>query len=49
MAQPFGRECGLAVSLDDVGDAELIGLGRRGGKGQRDLAQPQLEQPVAAP
>src|SRR3546814_6829112 len=49
MAQPLGRERGCPVSFDDLGDAELVGLDRGGGEGQRDLAQPQLEQPVAAP
>jgi hypothetical protein len=38
-----------AVRLDELGDAALIGLGRGGGEGQRDLAKPQLEQAVAAP
>ena len=49
MAQPLGGEALAAVGLDQLGDAELVGLGRSGGEGQRDLAQPQLEQPVPAP
>ena len=33
---------------DNLGDGGLIGLGRRGGEGERDLAQAQLEQAIAA-
>src|SRR3990167_6918671 len=47
--QPLGRKAGLAPRLDDVGDGELVGLGRGGGEGQRDLPQPQLEEAVSAP
>ena len=35
-------------AASDLGDGGLIGLGRRGGEGERDLAQAQLEQAVAA-
>ena len=43
MAQPLGREGGCPVGFGDLGDAELVGLRRRGGERQRDLAQPQLQ------
>ncbi len=49
MAQPLGREGGRPMGLDQFGDAELVGFRGRGGEGQRDLAQAQLEQAVAAP
>ena len=49
MAQPFGGEPLAAVGLDQLGDAELVGLGRGGGEGERDFAQAKLEKPVAAP
>ena len=49
MPQPFGGEGGLAVGFDDVGDGDLVGFRRRGGEGQRHLAQPQLEQAVSPP
>src|SRR3546814_9453383 len=34
---------------DKLGDADLIGFGRGGAKGECDVAETQLEQPVAAP
>ena len=37
------------MGVESLGDAELVGLGRGGGEGQRDLAQAQFEQAVAAP
>jgi hypothetical protein len=49
MAQPFGRESGLPVGFDQFGDAELVGFRGRGGEGQRDLAQAQLEQAISPP
>src|SRR3546814_2007292 len=33
---------------DEFADADLVGLGRRGGEGERDLAEAQFEQPVSA-
>lgn len=47
MAQPSRREARRAMACDQVGDGALIGLGGRGAKGERDLAQPQLEQAIA--
>jgi hypothetical protein len=33
---------------DDLGDGGLVGLGRGGGEGERDLGEAQLEQAIAA-
>jgi hypothetical protein len=49
VAQPCGGEVLAAVRLNKFGDAELVGLGRRGGEGERDIAEAKLKQPVAAP
>src|SRR3546814_15370244 len=48
MAQPVRGKILRAVRLDQRRDRELVSFRRGGGKGERDLAQTQLEQPVAA-
>ena len=53
-AQPTPRACSqaggepvAAVGGEDFGDEGLVGLGRGGGKGERDFAEPELEQAIA--
>ena len=48
MVQPGGGKAGLAMRFHQFGDAELVSFRRGGGEGERDFAQTQLEQPVAA-
>ncbi len=47
-AQPGGGEAVAAVGGDRLGDGGLVGLGGGGGEGERDLAQAELEQAIAA-
>lgn len=47
--QPVGRKAHAAMLGEHMLDGGLIRLRGCGRKGQRDLAEAQLEQPVAAP
>ena len=46
--EPSGRESVAAVLGDDALDRGVVGLGRGGAEGERDRAETQLEQPIAA-
>src|SRR3546814_17792654 len=46
-AQPGGGEAVAAMFGEQFGDARLICLRRGGGKGERHIAKPQVEQPIA--
>src|SRR3546814_4422946 len=48
LTQPGGGKAITAMFGDEFADADLVGLGRRGGEGERDLAEAQFEQPVSA-
>ena len=47
VAQPGGGEAVSAVLCEHGRNRGLIGLGRGGGEGERNLAQTQLEQAIA--
>src|SRR5262249_58616883 len=47
-AQPGGGKAVVARLGEDLRDGCLIGLGGRGGEGERDLPQSELEQAIAA-
>ena len=47
VAQPSGGEAVPAVLCEHGRNRDLIGLGRGGGEGERNLAQTQLEQAIA--
>src|SRR3546814_1973488 len=48
VTKPGGCELLLAMGRHQFADADLVGLRGGGGKGERDVAEAQVEQPVAA-
>ncbi len=48
MAELGGREAGTAVTGQRIRNGGLIGFGGSGREGERDLAEAQLEQAIAA-
>src|SRR3546814_17117103 len=49
VAQPEFGEIGMATRRDNLADLELIGLRGGGGECERDVTEPEFEQPIAAP
>src|SRR5215469_3166387 len=47
-AEPGRGKASAATRVQHLGDGGLIGLGGRGGEGERDLGQSELEQAIAA-
>ena len=46
--KPGGGKAARAVRFNEFGDPQLVGLRGGGGKGQCNLAKPQIEQAIAS-